>query len=379
MNISEEPRHAPIEQVSARDVVALAESVAGLCVSIYIPTQRKGIEVSQSAIHLKNLLAEVESELTKRGFRWDEIEALTSGARALIGQEGFWRHQGDGLSLFLSSEYSRMFELPMAVAPRQTVSTTFDIVPLLPILSGDGRYYILTVSANDVRLFDATRFGYTQVEVEGAPSGMEEALWADDNERQQQWHSGAAASPKGGGRSAMYFGTGDEGGMEKHKVNFKRYFNKVDAALASTFKQRPAPVVLAGVQYLLPIYRKANTCAKLLEGEVHGNQDRSTEEEIHHDSWAIAGPYFQESLDDAVARFHELLGSGLASADEDEISEAAAFGRIQTLFVCNGIEGANQSSINATAIETLLKKGEIITLAHGAMPTETSTAATFRY
>jgi hypothetical protein len=369
----------PFEVMSAREIADLAHAPAGPCISIYVPTSRKGLEARQGAIHLKNLIAEVETHLSEKGHRWDEIESLTKAAHDLVGQEDIWQHQKDGLALFLSPTISRAFKLPIPVSPRQSVSEQFDITPLLPMLTGDGRFYLLTVSANEVRLFDSTRFSFAEVPIEGVPQGMAEALWADDHEKQQQWHSGAGASPKGGGRSAMFFGTGDEGSMEQHKVDFKRYFDKVDAALAPLFRQNPVPVILAGVGYLLPIYRKANTSAHLLEGEVHGNQDRATMADLQQASWEIAGPYFEGVTKIAKARFDELIGTGLASADQDEISLAAEAGRIEMLFVSKELQEEAIQPINLAAVQTLLKKGEIFTLEPATMPSDQSMAATFRY
>ncbi|HVL39000.1 MAG TPA: hypothetical protein VM328_06375, partial [Fimbriimonadaceae bacterium] len=331
--------------MTSDEIIDLAGSANGPCVSIYVPTLRSGKEVAQGGIHLKNLLADAESRLAEEGHRWDEIESLTASARPLITDQEFWQHQADGLAIFLSTGFSKMYKLPIPVPPRQTVADSFEITPLLPMLSGDGHFYILTVSANDVRLFDATRFGHAEVFIEDVPRGMAEALHADDPERQLQFHSGAGASPKGGGRSAMFFGAGDEGNMERQKVDFKRYFDKVDAALAPTLKKHPAPVVLAGVAYLLPIYRKANTSATLLEGEVHGNQDRTTPEEIHQAAWEIAAPHFEEVGEASVARFHQLLGTGLASEDETAIAEAATAGRVDTLFVSHDLPDDGVRSI----------------------------------
>jgi len=365
--------------MTSDEIVELVDSANGASVSIYVPTQRTGKEPPQGPILLKNLLADVESRLAEKGHRWDEIEGLTLEARQLIEEEEFWKHQADGLAIFSSSGFSKVCKLPISVRPRQTVSDGFEITPLLPMLSGDGRFYILAVSANDVRLFDATRYSCEEVFIEGLPRGMAEALHADDHERQLQFHSGAGASPKGGGRSAMYFGTGDEGNMERQKVDYKRYFDKVDAALAPTLKRHPAPVVLAGVAYLLPIYRKANTCANLLDGEVHGNQDRTTLENIHQSAWDIAATLFEGVTKESVSHFHQLLGTGLASADEGVIAEAANAGRVKTLFVSHGLAEEEVQGVNATAIQTLSKGGSIMALQPDAMPSEQTMAATFRY
>ena len=350
-----------------------------MCVSIYLPTHRTGIEAAQGGIHLKNLLSDAEEQLSEEGLRWDEIQNLTADVRHLIGDEEFWRYQADGLAIFLSSGLSKIYKLPISVPPRQTVSHTFDITPLLPMISGDGRFYILAISANDARLFDATRYGFEEVFVEEVPRGMSEALHADDHERQLQFHSGAGTSPKGGGRSAMFFGTGDEGNMERQKVDYKRYFDKLDAALAPVLKRHPAPVVLAGVGYLLPIYREANTSANLLGGEVHGNKDRSTAEEIHKAAWEVAAPHFEEINAAPVEKFQELFGTGLASIDPNEIFAANFAGRVDTLFVSHDLPEEQLQSINTAAIETLLKGGTIVALPPTEMPTEHPIAANFRY
>ncbi|MFM6517075.1 MAG: hypothetical protein ACKPIC_10825 [Microcystis panniformis] len=39
----------------------------------------------------------------------------------------------------------------------------------------------------------------------------------------------------------------------------------VDTALHETLREEKAPLILAGVDYLLPIYQKANTVVKILE------------------------------------------------------------------------------------------------------------------
>lgn len=369
---------AAIDTLSREAITEIVSSASGICISIFLPTYRSGAQTLQGPIHLKNLLKEAEDELVKRELRWNEVEALTSEAHALVRDDGFWQHQRDGLAIFLSEGQQRVFRLPIEVPARQFVGEAFDITPLLPMLANDGRFYILAVSENDVRLLDATRYGFYEVDIEGVPKGMAEALWADDHERQLQFHSGAGASPKGGGRSAMYFGTGDENSMEQHKVDYKRYFDKVDAALATTFKQYPAPVVLAGVGYLLPIYRTANNNGHLLEGEVHGNKDRSTAEDIHKAAWEVAELHFAAAESAAKDRFHQLLGTGLASAQHDEVLTAAESGRLDTLFLSLD-PGQDPAEINRCAINSLANGGEVFALAPSSMPTEEPLSAIFRY
>ncbi len=369
---------AAIEIPTREAIMEIASTGSSTCISLFLPTHRSGPETLQGAIHLKNLLKEAEDELSLRDLRWNEVEVLTKDAHALVRDEGFWQHQREGLAIFLSEGQQRVFQLPIEVPVRQVVADAFDITPLLPMLANDGHFYILAVSENDVRLLDATRYGFTEIDIKGVPKGMAEALWADDHERQLQFHSGAGASPKGGGRASMYFGTGDEGSMEQHKVDYKRYFDKVDAALASTFKRYPAPVVLAGVGYLLPIYRNANNSAQILEGEVHGNKDRATAEDLHKAAWEVAEQHFAAAEAHAIDRFNQLLGTGLASAQHAEVLAAAESGRLETLFLSlDSKEG--QLEINRCAINSLMNGAEVFALAPESMPSDESLSAIFRY
>ena len=370
---------ALLELTSVEELNELASYNDGTCVSIFVPTQRKGLDAKQSAIHLKNLIRDVKEELTTRRKLDEAIAYQLAKLHELALQDSFWLHQLDGLAIFLNAETTRMYQVPINLEATLRVSEGFDITPLLPMYSSDGRYYVLAVSQNEVRLFDATRFTFTEKRVPGLPGSMAEALWADDHERQLQWHSRAGAGPDRGGRAAVFHGNGDEGTMERHKIDYKRYFDIVDAAIAPTLKKHPAPVVLAGVGYLLPIYRKANSCAEIMAGEVHGNQDRNTERAIHEASWEIARSYFEAQTQTATNRFRDLLGTGLASSDPTDIAEAAKAGRVATLFISQGMESDDHEMINNATVQALRHRGEIISLPASKMPVDQPMAATYRF
>ena len=59
------------------------------------------------------------------------------------------------------------------------VNRSFQIRPLLPLLGGDGQYYVLALSQDHVRLFEGTREGVCEVDVDAVPQGLAEALKYD--------------------------------------------------------------------------------------------------------------------------------------------------------------------------------------------------------
>ncbi|MEO6887603.1 MAG: hypothetical protein ABI456_01165 [Ktedonobacteraceae bacterium] len=49
------------------------------------------------------------------------------------------------------------------------------------------------------------------------------------------------------------------------KEQLLRYFQRINRGLQSVLRGERAPLVLAGVEHLLPIYRKVNTYAHVLD------------------------------------------------------------------------------------------------------------------
>jgi hypothetical protein len=66
----------------------------------------------------------------------------------------------------------------------------------------------------------------------------------------------------------------------------------VDKALHDFFRKRRAPLVLAGVNYLLPIYHEANTYNFIVEEGIQHNTKQQTAQELHAEAWAIVEPQF---------------------------------------------------------------------------------------
>ena len=134
---------------------------------------------------------------------------------------------------------------------------------------------------------------------------MDEALQYDDPEKQLQFHTG---TPQGGGRDAMFHGHG--AGDEDQKVRIERYFNLVDHGLRELLQAQQAPLILAGVDYLLPIYRKVSEYAKIMPDGIEGSAERMRADELQERAWRIVEPYFRRETEDTLAQYQQLAGTG---------------------------------------------------------------------
>ncbi|NLT43536.1 MAG: hypothetical protein GXX93_12750 [Anaerolineae bacterium] len=318
------------------DVRSLLDHESGWCVSLFLPTERAGHQTEQNPIRLKNLLQRAEDDLIAQGVRRPEAVALLAEANAYLSDAHFWRSQSDGLAVFVSPTVTQVYRVPLHLNESVTVGKSFRLRPLLPFLAGDGRFYLLALSQKSVRLLEGSRDSIEEVEVDALPASLQEALRLDTVQRDLQWHtvSSPGRGSGTGGRPSVFHGSG--GPEEQAKVRILRYFHLLDKGLRDVLAGQNVPLVLAGVDYLFPIYRDANTYPHLLEKGVTGHPEDLSLKDLHQRAWGLVEPHFSRAREEAWAKYETLAGTGLASADPREVVSAARFGRVESLFFALG-------------------------------------------
>jgi hypothetical protein len=380
------------------DLKALLETSGKLCVSLYMPTHRFGREQQQDPIRFKNLISKAREELLETGLRMPEVQELMRPAESLLKDDDFWQHQSDGLALFLSPGFSQTYRLPSSFEELVVIANNFHVKPLLPLLSKDGKFYILALSMNQVRLFLGTRYTINKIDLDNIPTNIQEALRMDDPEKHSDFHTGTGNTTSTGMRQAIFHGHGAEEAEEK--TNILRFFQQIDRGLKNLLEEKNIPMILAGVDYLLPIYHEANTYAGLLDEGLKGNPEDVPEKELHKLAWKLVEPIFKEDQKQAIGRFEQLRGqeSEQVSTDLRAIIRAAHFGRVATLFVSPGMQlwgrfdapndtlehhqefhPGDRDLLDLAAVKSLLKGGSVYALKPDKMPEKAQLAAIYRY
>lgn len=299
------------------------------CVSLFMPTHRGGKE--QDPIRFRVHLEEAEKRLVATGLRAPEARKMLEPARQLLEDAPFWRHQSDGLAAFLTPETLRLYRLPLAFDDLVLVGDRFQVRPLLPLLSSDGRFFVLALSQNAVRLYQGTRYSISEVALKETPRNLAEAMRTHDRDEPLTFHTRPTS---GGTWGAIFQGHGV--GIDDAKDDLLRYFQQIDRGLHGVLRGEQAPLVLAAVDYLLPIYRQANTYAHLLPVGFEGNPDRLSSKELHDGVWALVEPFFERAQEQAVAQYRQLAGTGRTAHEFSEVLPAAYEGQLETLFVARG-------------------------------------------
>ncbi|MBR8832475.1 MAG: hypothetical protein DSM106950_00125 [Stigonema ocellatum SAG 48.90 = DSM 106950] len=392
-----------MDLISTEKIKTLLEQPKQNSVSIYMPMQIAGPEVRQNAIRFKNLIKEAEARLIDGGLEQNEAMELLVKAHQL-DQPPFWEERGEqGLAIFISKDIFQYYSLPLDFEELVVVTDRFHIKPLLQILNGNGRFYLLTLSQKDVRLFEGTRYTVKEVEVENLPNSLDEALGYDDTAKEGEFRiatsNGGTSNPFSQSQPGTFHGQGSPDRNE-HQKDILQFFQIIDGVLQEKLRNQQAPLVLAGVEYLLPVYREANTYKHLMAESITGNTKIESAQELHHQAWSIVEANFKKSQQEVVELFHELFGSGSGKASNNikEITSAAYYQRVDSLLVAVGEqrwglfdptsetvylhqeeETGDEDLLDFAAAHTLLNGGTVYAVEPEQVPYSSPIVAIFRY
>ena len=326
-----------MQVLSSDDLKTLTETHNGMCVSLFLPTYRGGQEGGANVTRFKNRLKEAEGKLQAAGRRPEQIAELLRPARDFLADGDWWHEPAEGLAVFVSGEVFRHYRLPYAFPELTVVGDRFHLKPLLPLLTSDGHFHILALSQNEVRLLKATRMSVTETELTDVPRSLAEVLQYQEVQDQERDRFltrtvRAAAPGEARGRQAIFHG-GHGGAAEDRQDDIREFFRLLDKGLRQVLREHQAPLVLAGVEFLLALYREINSYPHLVPEGIVGNPEELSAEELHRRAWALVEPIFTRAQREAAELYHQAAGQGLAASDLRQVVLAATEGRVGTLFV----------------------------------------------
>jgi hypothetical protein len=381
-----------VDTITMENLEALLDRGPGWHVSLYMPAHRAGRETEQDPIRLKNLLSEAERRLLDKQMRRPDVLSLLRPVQELLDDPSFWRRQSDGLALFVSPELAFSYRLPLRFEELVVISNRFHLKPMLRYFANDGHFYVLALSQSEVRLLEGTRHSVDEIDLEGMPPSLAETI---SFEKHLQYHSSTGAGAPGQGRAGAFFG---HDMSDEAKGQILRWFRRVTEALPAVFRDVRAPIVLAGVDYLLPLFREASALPQIVEKGVAGNPEELKAETLHAKAWPVVQPLFATAQQEAAAQVGELSAVGRATSDVAEAVIAAHHGRVEALFVAVDVqawgtfdpavlgvsehtepEPGDEDLLDLAAVRTLLTRGAVFAVAPDEVPGGGALAAVLRW
>lgn len=380
------PKELP-EAITASLFRDLASFRSEVCVSVYIPTHKKGMAVneSQDNIAFKTALNEADRLLKRRGTEKIQIEQILAPAYELVHDEMFWKNQKKGLAFFLSENSCQYLKLNTTPERKVVAEPTLYVIPLLETLLNEKHFYLLALSKGECRLFKGNKFGLEFMQVNDLPEGI----------RSEISDTGVSTTFRSTGEGASH-GAGD--GSDNDKVYLNKYLNMVDNAVwKQVLHNQHAPLLLAGVEYITAMFRDVSKYKNILEPTLNGNHERKNADELFEMAKDIVSPHLSNDPTEALKRYGDLSATEKTSDEIAKVISASYYGKIDSLFVHKGAEywGAFDSMANKltplkkedeksedlidTAVVNTLANGGEVFLLEDRMPNGKEAAAIFRY
>ena len=381
------------------EVRALVDAPPALGASIYTLMNRMPPDSLANAPRLRRLLREAVRRVRGLKHSNDSARSLTQELIRLMEIETreYSRELEDGVAMFIRPGFVKVFKAPVPFDERVWIATRFVVTQLLGYLQGDGRFFVLAASQNNVRLLQGNKHSIWEIEVRDLPNNLVEALQIDEHLRSTQFHTTAP-----GGRRGITHGGGQHhghsGDREDKNDDLVQFLRRLDDALCKFWRDESAPLVFAGVEYLHAMFRECNHYKNLADEPVIGNPERWNLQQLHAAAWGIVASRFDAARRQAVEKYGALAASGRGSDDLAELSNWGRYGRIDTLLVqrhalrlgeIDPATGAiTQGPADATDGEDLLDFLASLTLGNSGtvylmdprdMPTASPAAGTYRY
>lgn len=290
------------------------------------------------------------------------------------------------MAVFLSPSLFRRYTIARALRESLDVGDRFRLRPLLPALDEEGRFFVLALSQRRVALLEGTPESLIEVSVPGLPQDLASALHVESfpPEREIQF------------RNRIWHGQAE--GAEDGTRYLLDFFQVVDRAVAPALRGERAPLILAAVEYLHPLYATANSYPHLSEDGIRGNPRSFSVEELHRRATASAAAAAERRVDRVLADYADQGGGPRSSEDLSTVLAGAFFGRVSRLFVAGDVElwgrfdpvslqvrvherkqKGDVDLIDEAVLRVLSTDGEVVAITRDRLPGRGALAALFRY
>lgn len=244
-----------------------------LCISIYMATGTTAsveANIQKDYIGFKNKLQQLTSLLREKNTEQTHIERLLKPGYDLLRNEDLWSKMPQGLAVFVAEGLFKYIKLPLAPKDELLVNSTFYLTPLIPVMTSKDYFYVLVLSKKQAKIYRADAFGMHYIPVAGMPNGVDDVVHFEKKDDQKFFRTDTAGA--GGGAN---FGIG--AGKPDGKANLAMYFDEVDETLwKELLHKENVPLLLSGVEYLIPIYKQVAQYKPIWEDAITGSQGSSS-------------------------------------------------------------------------------------------------------
>ena len=374
----------------------LANFQSPCCISFYIPTHSEAGAQANERMDItlfKKMLQQTESLLKQKNIQEDEIEKMLKPGYGLLKNDDVWTPSSSGLAVFISEGLFKYMKMNIAPKEEILINTSFYVTPLIPLLTNSDYFYLLVLSKKQARLYRADAFGMNYIKIDALPRGVDDVVHFEEKDDQKLFRTDTA----GAGQGANFHGIG--AGKPDDKANIAMYFDEVDETLWKEILHREnVPLLLAGVEYLIPIYKSVAKYKPICDDSITGNHEHEDHNSLYQLARKKMESYFDERHAKALEAYANQSATQLTSSVAADVIPAAHYKRVWHLFVQKDEhiwgkfdehnnkltihdtqQDGDECLIDKAVIKTILNAGEVHVLPKDRMPGGSQIAALMRY
>lgn len=357
-------------------------------ISIYVDTNIKKPDRLENPIRFKNLVKEAQASLKEKEFKG--FKDLFSLFKEMEDDALFWEGATESMAILGDEDECIVYKLPVNVKSLAIVSDSFYIKPLLRSFQSNGHYHVLGLNRDNFVLFEADRYGITEIPVDARDATMEGVLGTEKTAP----HLSVASI---GGDQSMYHGHG--GAKDERKVDQEKFFRHVDTFVLEQYsKKQKIPLILVSPDEHQGEFRKLSKNNYLIDEGIKIDGDALDKKNLYEKVQDVIQELFKKELKDRMATFSEAHAKDLGSDDVVQIGRAIVEGKVASLYleentvhpgrfdpqlgtVMQGeIADPRVGDVYDDMAEVVLSRGgEVLILSKDEMPTERDLAAVYRY
>jgi hypothetical protein len=269
----------------------------------------------------------------------------------------------------------------------------FEVLPLINTVSNEQQFYILALSQKHSRLIRCTLTSSEEVPLPAnVPTNLSDFNQQDQPDhrlenRTQAGQKGKSAHPG----MVVAFGTSSDSDQKDHYLH--DFFKAIDRELQPLLRERPLPLIVAGVDYEIALYHSVSQYPELVPRGVQGAPDGLKGGELHERAVEVLKTYNAGRVDRALGRYEKAPANRIARSLR-EIVPAAFDGRVLHLFVAEGFRqsgrfkedtrevvetGEGDDLVNLAVLQTLAHAGDAFLLPPAKVPGGNHIAALLRF
>lgn len=357
-------------------------------ISIYVDTHIKKPDRLENPIRFKNLVKEAQASLKEKEFKG--FKDLFSLFKEMEEDALFWEGATESMAILGDEDECIVYKLPVNVKSLAIVSDSFYIKPLLRSFQSNGHYHVLGLNRDNFVLFEADRYGITEIPVDASDATMEGVLGTEKTAP----HLSVASI---GGDQSMYHGHG--GAKDERKVDQEKFFRHVDTFVLEQYsKKQKIPLILVSPDEHQGEFRKLSKNNFLIDEGIKIDGDALDKKSLYEKVQDVMQERFKKELKDRMAAFSEAHAKDLGSDDVIQIGRAIVEGKVASLYleentvhpgrfdpqlgtvVQGEIADPRVGDVYDDMAEVVLSRGgEVLILGKDEMPTERELAAVYRY